>query len=170
MSTHVTPNPGRCFLQYPLRVYQALFISDQVATSSSGYETGTGKIEQHEFSPQHSKTTADPFSVHIGSSSFFNASIRLLCLVSRMLCLFPCILELGKVGIQEVALSSSSPPSPCSVCSSTREATSLLWSELDTGVQVGLVCELLNLRLGEAVSQVMVPSRGSFEIGKDGSS
>jgi hypothetical protein len=34
------------------RVYQALFISFQVDTSSSGLETGTGKVEQPDFSPQ----------------------------------------------------------------------------------------------------------------------
>ncbi|KAB8240066.1 hypothetical protein BDV35DRAFT_145784 [Aspergillus flavus] len=70
MSTRVTPNPGRYFPQVPLRVYQALFSSVQVATSSSGYCTGTGKMEQQELSPQHSKTMADPLSVHNGSNSF----------------------------------------------------------------------------------------------------
>lgn len=35
MSSLVTLNPGRSFLQCPLRVYQALFSSLQVATSSS---------------------------------------------------------------------------------------------------------------------------------------
>ncbi|KAE8380477.1 hypothetical protein BDV26DRAFT_279538 [Aspergillus bertholletiae] len=110
MSTRVTPNPGRYFPQVPLRVYQALFISVQVATSSSGYCTGTGKMEQQELLPQHSKTMADPLSVHNGSSSLFNASIRVLCLILRSICLFPRVSGMGKVGIKELVLSSSSFP------------------------------------------------------------
>ena len=85
MSTCVILNPRRNFLQCPLRVYQALFISFQVDTSSSGLETGTGKVEQPDFSPQHNRTTADPSSGNISFNYFFfSASIRVLCLLPKI--------------------------------------------------------------------------------------
>ncbi|KAL3441797.1 hypothetical protein BJX65DRAFT_287954 [Aspergillus insuetus] len=83
MSTLLMPYHGNLFLQSPRLAYQALFSSVHVATSSSGCATGTGMIEQELFSPQQSRTTADPSSEDSGSSSFISASIRLLCSAAR---------------------------------------------------------------------------------------